>query len=95
MDDHETLLYAVVALRTRLPGFLVRPVVEPLAMRIFAQDAVVLEAQTESMRHFGGARYVSTEVDLLGPQILRLLHRAASGSPPEEAGYRTEIEMEV
>ena len=95
VEDHVTDLYSVVALKTRIPALLLKPFVQPLAMRIFQQDAVVLELQTNSMRHFGSARYVSTEVDLLGPHILRLLHRAASGAIEPAEPYRTEIEMEV
>ena len=58
-----------------LPAPALRPAV---AERIFQQDAVVLELQTESMRHWGSAKYVSTEVDL-GPHILRMLHRDRPG----------------
>lgn len=95
VGDYETVLYAVVAVRTRIPGVVVRPVVQPLAMRIFQQDAQVLELQTESMRHFGSSKYVSTEIDLLGPHILRVLHRAASEPDGPGEPYETEIEMEV
>ena len=95
VGDHETLLYAVVSIRSRIPGWLLRPVVQPLALRIFDQDAKVLLRQTESKRKFGGVQYVSTEVDLLGPHILRLLQRAASGAAEPGEPYRTEIEMEV
>jgi phenylpropionate dioxygenase-like ring-hydroxylating dioxygenase large terminal subunit len=94
VSDHETVLYAVVSIRSRIPGWLIRPLVQPLALKIFDQDAVVLAKQTESMKRFGTAQYVSTEVDLLGPHILRLLQRAASGASSSEP-YSTEIEMEV
>ncbi len=94
-DDHQTRLYSVVALRSRIPHWLLRLVVKPLAMRIFQQDAVLLRLQTASMRHWGQARYTSTAVDLLGPHILRLLTRAARGHAGEDAPYRAEIEMEV
>ena len=93
-DDYETVLYAVVALKSRLPGWLIRPVVHPLALRIFRQDATILELQTANIEHFGQARYTSTEVDLLGPQIMKLLTRAASGEGPA-GNYRTEVDMEV
>lgn len=95
VDDHVTDLYSVVALRTRIPAMLLRPFVQPLAERIFQQDAVVLALQTESMKHFGSARYVSTEVDLLGPHILRMLHRAAKDPDGAWEPYRAEIEMDV
>lgn len=95
VDDHVTDLYSVVALRTRIPAFLLRPFVQPVAERIFQQDAVVLQLQTASMKHWGSAKYVSTEVDLLGPHILRMLHRAANDPDAEWEPYRTELEMDV
>lgn len=95
VDDHVTRLYSVSSLRTRLPTLLVRPVVQPLALRIFQQDAVVLKLQRDSMQHFGTARYTSTEVDLVGPHILRMLNRAASGGQPSGETYTTVVELEV
>lgn len=94
-DDYDTILYAVAAIRTRIPSFLIKPVVLPFAMRIFAQDRVVLELQTASAQRFAGSRYASTEVDLIGPHILRLLNRAASGAADPAEPYRTEIEIDV
>ena len=35
---------------------------------VFDQDAVVLKLQTETLQRFGEPRYVSTEIDLLGPK---------------------------
>jgi phenylpropionate dioxygenase-like ring-hydroxylating dioxygenase large terminal subunit len=79
VDDFDTRLYSVTCLRTRLPGFLVRPAVQPIALWIFGQDRSVLEAQTHNMEQFGGMAYASTDVDTLGPHILRLMRRAARG----------------
>ena len=36
----------------------------------------MLAAQTETIRRFGGERYTSTELDLLGRGIWRLLRQA-------------------
>ena len=96
-DDYETVLYAVVSVRTRLPAALVRPVVQPLALKIFNQDAELLKLQTQAIGQFGSARYVSTEVDLLGPHILKLLTWASKGTELDEARqvYRAEVEMDV
>jgi phenylpropionate dioxygenase-like ring-hydroxylating dioxygenase large terminal subunit len=99
--DWRTVVWAVVSVRTRLPALLVKPIVQPIGMRIFAQDAEILRLQTASVHAHGQQRYVSTEVDLLGPQILKLLTRAAEGEAPPPAGpgaqpeYRTTIEMDV
>jgi nitrite reductase/ring-hydroxylating ferredoxin subunit len=80
LDDFTTRMYAVVAFRLRLPTALVRPIVTPLAMRVLRQDAAVLRAQSETVRRFGGEQFVSTEIDLLGPHIWRLLRDAEAGS---------------
>ncbi|MBM4357988.1 MAG: aromatic ring-hydroxylating dioxygenase subunit alpha [Deltaproteobacteria bacterium] len=100
VDDARTKIFAVVRFRTRLPSALVKLVLEPVAMRIFAQDAVMLAHQTEASKRFGGERYMSTELDLMGPQIWRLLRRAELGKTrPGDAtpdhDFRREIELEV
>lgn len=97
VDDFDTILHAVVAVRTRLPGWLLKPIALPIALRIFGQDAEILSEQTERMQHFGEQRFVSTELDVLGPHILKLLQRAATGDvgDPEGPPSRREITMLV
>ena len=97
VSDHVTRLYAVVSVRTRVPTWLVRPIVQPLALRIFGQDRVVLGLQTESVHRFNEIRFVSTEIDLLGPHILRLLRRAERGESEktDSQPYRREVKMLV
>jgi phenylpropionate dioxygenase-like ring-hydroxylating dioxygenase large terminal subunit len=85
-----TRLDAIFAFRTRLPGWLVRPFLDPVATRIFEQDAAIVKAQAEAVRRFGGERFTSTAVDVLGLQIARLLR----GAEPDPDWSR-EIEMEV
>lgn len=90
LDDFETVLYAVVSVRSRIPGFLLKPLVQPLALKIFAQDAEILALQTQTLHTFGEARFVSTDIDVLGHHILKLMHKAARGdlddptTPPVE-----------
>jgi phenylpropionate dioxygenase-like ring-hydroxylating dioxygenase large terminal subunit len=79
VDDLQTQVHAVVSIRTRLPRGLVRRALEPLALRIFRQDAVILALQTKSLQTFPDASFVSTDVDVLGGHVLRLLTRAARG----------------
>ncbi|MCB9682295.1 MAG: aromatic ring-hydroxylating dioxygenase subunit alpha [Alphaproteobacteria bacterium] len=79
VDDTTTIVHAVVSIRSRLPGWLVRPIVQPLALRIFAQDVEVLRLQVDTLQAFGDATFVSTDIDVLGTHILRLMHRAARG----------------
>jgi phenylpropionate dioxygenase-like ring-hydroxylating dioxygenase large terminal subunit len=94
-DDFSTRLYAVVAARTRLPGWLLKPVVMPFALRIFSQDAHILARQTDTMWEMGEQRFVSTEIDLLGPHILKLLLRAAAGEEMPETEVRREVTLLV
>jgi phenylpropionate dioxygenase-like ring-hydroxylating dioxygenase large terminal subunit len=89
LDEYETELHAVVSVRTRIPWWLAYPVVLPVALRIFGQDATLLRQQTARMQQFGGPQYMSTEIDLLGPHILKLLQRAADGRIPDEAPERS------
>jgi phenylpropionate dioxygenase-like ring-hydroxylating dioxygenase large terminal subunit len=92
VSDALTRIHAVITFRTRFPGGLVKLVLNPVATRIFRQDAFILKAQGENLRRFGGEHYTSTAIDVLGLQIARLLRGGESG-PPEE--WTREIEMEV
>jgi phenylpropionate dioxygenase-like ring-hydroxylating dioxygenase large terminal subunit len=83
VSDFHTRLYGVAAFKTPFPKPLVRAILEPIALKIVGQDAVVLEAQAENVRRFGGERFQSTELDFMGPQIWRLLKQAESGTAGE------------
>jgi phenylpropionate dioxygenase-like ring-hydroxylating dioxygenase large terminal subunit len=95
IEDFRTRMYAAVLLRTRFPGWLARLFLQPVALRIFRQDAEMLKHQTAALHRFGGERYASTEVDVLGLQIWQLLKRAEKddGAPAEK--WERDIEMEV
>jgi phenylpropionate dioxygenase-like ring-hydroxylating dioxygenase large terminal subunit len=97
VDDFRTRLYAVVQFRVRLvPGFVLTPLVAPIALRIFAQDAKILAAQTATIHAFGEERFVSTEIDVLGAQILRLMKRAAAGAiQDDDEPYAKEITLRI
>jgi phenylpropionate dioxygenase-like ring-hydroxylating dioxygenase large terminal subunit len=80
VSDYVTRIFAIVSFRVRLfPGWLVKPFLKPLALRIFRQDAAILKAQTENVRRFGGEQFVSTEIDVLGRHIWRLMKSAERG----------------
>lgn len=79
VDDDRTRFFAVFTFRVPLPGRLVALLLTPVAKRIIAQDLEILARQTERMRRFGGAQFASTELDALGPHILRLLRAAERG----------------
>lgn len=83
VDDFATDIFAVVTFKLPLPAVLVKPFLLPVALHIFDQDARVLAAQTRTLHHFGSEAYASTELDVLGPAILRLLQSAGR---PRDAG---------
>ncbi|MCB9727707.1 MAG: aromatic ring-hydroxylating dioxygenase subunit alpha [Deltaproteobacteria bacterium] len=86
VSDFETVLHAAVCFRLRIPTWLVRAVLTPIALRIFGQDARMLRHQRDTIRRFGGEQYVSTDIDILGGPIWRLLKEAERGElPPADA----------
>ncbi len=84
VSDFVTRLFAVVCFRTRIPSWLLKPVATPLGLKIFHQDTHVLDLQSRTIEEFGGESYASTEIDVLGPQIMRLLRLAERGELPDE-----------
>jgi phenylpropionate dioxygenase-like ring-hydroxylating dioxygenase large terminal subunit len=95
VSDFQTRLFAVVTFRLPLPGWLVRPFVSPIASSIFRQDAWMLKLQTENVQRFGGERFAYTEIDVLGPQIWRLLKQAERDGPRPVQGQAPEHEARV
>jgi phenylpropionate dioxygenase-like ring-hydroxylating dioxygenase large terminal subunit len=84
VNDFFTRVYAVASFRLRLiPGWLLAPFIKPFALRIFMQDAAILKLQTENIRRFGGEQFASTEIDVLGRHIWRLLKGAERGEAPK------------
>jgi len=82
-----TDLFATVAVKAPIPKAILRTVVKPVAMRILRQDMEILRRQTEQVERFGGEEFASTEIDVLGLRIKKLLREASSGkvsSPQEE-----------
>lgn len=90
VNDFETKLWAVIVFRLALPAFLMKLFLTPIGKRVVAQDAVVLKKQSEAVKNFGGEQYVSTDVDLLGSHILRLLKQAERGDKLDEHAAVTE-----
>ncbi len=98
VEDFHTKLFTVISFRfSKMPGWLVRPILEPIGKKIFKQDAVMLGKQTELIARFGGEQFVSTEIDLLGPQIWRLMKAAERGdaAPNEDDPVVKHVEMNV
>jgi phenylpropionate dioxygenase-like ring-hydroxylating dioxygenase large terminal subunit len=95
VSDTDTRLHAAVTFRGVLPPSLVRAVVTPIANRIFAQDERILRHQTETIERFGGERFTSTDLDVLGTHVWQLLRRAERGDvgPAEETERRVRMRV--
>jgi phenylpropionate dioxygenase-like ring-hydroxylating dioxygenase large terminal subunit len=92
VDRKRTRIFAVVTFRLPVAGWLVKPFVAPVARRILSQDAVILKAQQRSMEHFDGPSFVSTELDVLGPQIQYLLRAAQNKTPVQAHTHATQMQ---
>jgi len=75
-----TDLFATVAVRAPIPNAILRTVFRPVAMRILRQDMEILRRQTEQVARFGGEDFASTEIDVLGLRIKKLLREASNGT---------------
>lgn len=96
ISDFQTVIHSVFNFRVRLPGWLIPPVLRPMAWRILRQDAKILKRQSEVIRSFGGEQFVSTEIDLLGPHIWLLLKQAERGEKPaSDAIVEKRIQMTI
>ncbi|MFW2386698.1 MAG: hypothetical protein ACN4G0_00055 [Polyangiales bacterium] len=79
-------MFATVAVRAPIPNVFLKTVFRPVAMRILRQDMEILRRQTEQVARFGAEDFASTEIDVLGLRIKKLLREAANGkvSAPQE-----------
>src|SRR5205085_8696646 len=87
ISEHETEVYTVMTFRfgrhlpvARVAGPLVRLFFEPISRKIIRQDARILQAQTEQLRHYGHPQFTFVESDLIGPHIWRLWRSALDGA---------------
>lgn len=76
MSAFRTRAWFVLDYATPLPARVVGPVIQARGKAVLEQDVDMLASQTERTRRFGGERYTSTELDLLGNAIWRLLRQA-------------------
>lgn len=81
LSPFRTRAWFVVRFWTPAPAAAVRPIVLARGRKILKQDADVLAAQTENIRRFGGERYTSTDLDVMGNAIWRLMRRAERNEP--------------
>ena len=84
-----TRAWFVVRFWTRFPASVVKPIVLARGRQILRQDARVLALQNDTIQRFGGERFTSTELDLMGNAIRRLLVGAEGGSGDVSVTERT------
>ncbi len=76
MSATRTRAWFVLRFRSPLPASVVGPIVRARGKKILRQDVDMLEQQTRNIHRFGGERYTSTDLDLLGNAIWRLMRQA-------------------
>jgi len=76
MSPTLTRAWFVLRWTSPLPAAVVKPIVLAQGRFVLRQDARMLAAQSAQIERFGGERFASTELDLLGSAIWRLLRRA-------------------
>jgi hypothetical protein len=95
VSDFLTRIFAVVSFKLRIPGALIKPFLHPLALAIFKQDAAILKLQTENIERFGGEQFASTEIDVLGRHIWRLLKNAERGETSSDDAHEERVQLVV
>jgi len=90
VSEFETDLHAAITFHLRMPHAPVRAAITPVVNRILHQDSVVLRRQSEAIQRFGGEQFASTELDVLGQHIRKLLRQAERGESPAP-GETTEV----
>lgn len=76
MAPLRTRAWFVLRYWSRLPGPVGRAIVRLRGRGILADDVGVLRTQTRNIRRFGGERFTSTDLDIMGNAIWRELRRA-------------------
>ena len=72
-----------------------RPIIEKQLDTILGHDVEILRQQTRRIRELGGEPYRSTPLDLMGPEMLRMLQQAEQGLPADTAPIERRIELRV
>jgi phenylpropionate dioxygenase-like ring-hydroxylating dioxygenase large terminal subunit len=76
LSAHRTRAWFVLQWSSPVPALLIRPIVQARGRHVLHQDADMLAHQSARIARFGGESFTSTELDLLGAPIWRLLRQA-------------------
>jgi phenylpropionate dioxygenase-like ring-hydroxylating dioxygenase large terminal subunit len=80
--DSSTRALTVVSVAPRSLAVAALPMLLPASWWLLRQDARALRLQSRNLTRHPGARYASTEADVLGPHLRQMLQRAARGDEP-------------
>jgi phenylpropionate dioxygenase-like ring-hydroxylating dioxygenase large terminal subunit len=86
ISPFRTRAWFVVRYWTRLPAAVARPIVKLRGIQIVRQDVKILAAQADHVRRMGGERFTSTDLDVIGNAIWRMLRQAERAEGTERAG---------
>lgn len=95
IDEFLTRAWLVVTFRLPFPRWVAKPILRYRVDKVVRQDVDVLARQTETLRRFGGERYTSTAIDLMGREIWTLLRRAERGDDTAPAVAERSIRMQI
>lgn len=93
MSPFRTRAWFVLDYSSPLPAAIAGAIIRARGKKVLRQDADILAAQARTSQRFGGERYTSTDLDLLGRGIWRLLRqaeRAESTGADDEPGEDTD-----
>jgi hypothetical protein len=77
---------------TPVPARLLAPIVSAQGRLVLRQDKKARKAQTRNIDRFGGERFASTDLDLLGAAIWRLLRQAERAEDRSQANLDDLVE---
>ncbi|KAA0234275.1 MAG: hypothetical protein JJLCMIEE_02536 [Acidimicrobiales bacterium] len=92
LSEFSTRAWFKVRYSSRVPAALLRPIVWARGLQILRQDARMLAMQTDTIRRFGGERYTSTELDVIGNAVWRMLRQAERAEAVTPEGSRARAE---
>jgi phenylpropionate dioxygenase-like ring-hydroxylating dioxygenase large terminal subunit len=72
-----------------------QPIIEKQLDTILGQDVEILRAQTQRIRELGGESFRSTPLDLMGPEMLRMLRAAERGEPADTTPIERRLKLQV
>ena len=90
ISDFQTMFTSFISFRLPLPTLLIQSLLKVFANIVYLQDWRIVAGQTKNVKLFNEEKYISTQADVLGPEIWRLLKRAERGDSFKESEVKEE-----